>query len=78
MRIDLKARTANMLVDDEPSSSAAAATSRQVEAAITPASQTPWQEIQRGITGQFDTGAVLEPAVKYQRIAERGLPRDSH
>ena len=44
-----------------------------------PANQTPWQEIQRGIVGQFDTGAVLEPAIKYQRIAQtRGLPRDSH
>jgi dihydroxy-acid dehydratase len=44
-----------------------------------PESQTPWQEIQRNLVGQFDTGAVLEPAVKYQRIAQlRGLPRDSH
>jgi dihydroxy-acid dehydratase len=44
-----------------------------------PESQTPWQEIQRGIVGQMETGAVLEPAVKYQRIAQtKGLPRDSH
>ncbi|MBI1682114.1 IlvD/Edd family dehydratase [Caulobacter hibisci] len=44
-----------------------------------PESQTPWQEIQRAIVGQMDTGAVLEPAVKYQRIAQtKGLPRDSH
>ena len=44
-----------------------------------PASQTPWQEIQRQLTGQFDTGAVLESAVKYQRLAQSaGLPRDSH
>ena len=69
--------TANMLVDDAELARRSADLA-QVEAAITPASQTPWQEIQRGITGQFDTGAVLEPAVKYQRIAERGLPRDSH
>jgi dihydroxy-acid dehydratase len=35
-----------------------------------PASQTPWQEIQRAINGQAETGAVLEPAVKYQRLAQ--------
>ena len=44
-----------------------------------PASQTPWQEIQRSLVGQFETGAVLENAVKFQRIAQtKGLPRDSH
>ncbi|WP_428375721.1 IlvD/Edd family dehydratase [Lichenicoccus sp.] len=44
-----------------------------------PASQTPWQELQRGVVGQLQTGAVLEPAVAYQRIAQtKGLPRDNH
>ncbi|MDR7229756.1 dihydroxy-acid dehydratase [Caulobacter sp. BE264] len=44
-----------------------------------PESQTPWQEIQRAVVGQMDAGAVLEPAVKYQRIAQtKGLPRDNH
>jgi dihydroxy-acid dehydratase len=44
-----------------------------------PESQTPWQEMQRAVIGQMDTGAVLEPAVKYQRIAQtKGLPRDNH
>jgi dihydroxy-acid dehydratase len=44
-----------------------------------PKSQTPWQEIQRGLTGQLETGAVLENAVHYQRIAQtEGLPRDNH
>jgi dihydroxy-acid dehydratase len=44
-----------------------------------PAHQTPWQEIQRGIVAQLDQGMVLEPAVKYQRVAqEKGLPRDNH
>ncbi|KQY44888.1 dihydroxy-acid dehydratase [Rhizobium sp. Root491] len=44
-----------------------------------PDHQTPWQEIQRGIVSQMETGAVLEPAVKYQRIAQtKGLPRDNH
>ena len=44
-----------------------------------PASQTPWQEIQRQLVGQMDSGAILEGAEKYQRIAQTaGLPRDSH
>jgi dihydroxy-acid dehydratase len=78
IRIDLNKRTADMLVD-EAELDRRLADVAQVEAAITPQSQTPWQEIQRAVTGQFDTGAVLEPAVKYQRIAAKmGLPRDSH
>jgi dihydroxy-acid dehydratase len=44
-----------------------------------PASQTPWQELQRGAVGQLSSGAVLEPAVKYQRIASaKGTPRHNH
>jgi dihydroxy-acid dehydratase len=44
-----------------------------------PANQTPWQEIQRGIVDQLGDGAVLKPAVKYQRIAQTaGTPRDNH
>ncbi|KQP12381.1 IlvD/Edd family dehydratase [Pseudorhodoferax sp. Leaf265] len=42
-----------------------------------PQSQTPWQEIQRGAMSQLDAGMVLEPAVRYQRIAKQ-LPRDNH
>jgi dihydroxy-acid dehydratase len=31
------------------------------------------------VVGQLDTGAILEGAEKYQRIAQtRGLPRDNH
>ena len=44
-----------------------------------PASQTPWQEIQRAIVDQLDQGMVLKPAVKYQRVAQTmGIPRDNH
>ena len=44
-----------------------------------PDSQTPWQEMQRAVIGQMETGAVLEPAVKYQRIAQtKGIPRHNH
>ena len=76
IRIDLKTNRADMLVDEQQLAKRRAA----LEAAPydVHASQTPWQEIHREIVGQFDGGAVIESAVKYQRIAEKGLPRDSH
>jgi dihydroxy-acid dehydratase len=75
IRIDLGKRRADMLVSEDELARRRAETNET----LVPPSQTPWQEIQRAITGQFDTGAVLEPAVKYQRIAQTmGLPRDSH
>jgi xylonate dehydratase len=44
-----------------------------------PASQTPWQEIQRAMLDQLSDGMVLKPAVKYQHIAQNGaVPRDNH
>ena len=44
-----------------------------------PGSQTPWQEIQRGMVDELSNGMVLKPAVKYQRIStSKGVPRDNH
>lgn len=43
-----------------------------------PASQTPWQEFFRKDVDQLSEGMVLKSAVKYQRIAEKGIPRDNH
>jgi dihydroxy-acid dehydratase len=43
-----------------------------------PASQTPWQEIQRAMIDQLADGMVLKPAVKYHRIAQKSIPRDNH
>ena len=43
-----------------------------------PPSQTPWQEIQRGMVDQLADGMVLKPAVKYQRVAQKFVPRDNH
>ena len=78
VRIDLKKGTADILIDDAELASRRAA----LEAAggfVYPESQTPWQEIQRNLVGQMETGAVLESAVKYQRIAQtKGIPRDNH
>lgn len=44
-----------------------------------PASQTPWQAIQRKLVGQLEHGAVLTDALEFQKIAQtRGIPRDNH
>ena len=76
--LDLDAGTLDLLIDDAEMARRRAA----LEAAggyAFPAHQTPWQEIQRGMVGELETGAVLEPAVKYQRIAQtKGIPRDNH
>lgn len=77
IRVDLKRREVNMLVDDVELTRRRTALEAAGGYGIAE-SQTPWQEIQRGIVGQFDGGAVLEPAVKYQRIAAKSMPRDSH
>ena len=77
VRIDLGKRTANVLLSDEELGE------RRAALAVAggyqyPESQTPWQEIQRGLIDELAQGMVLRPAVKYQRIAEKGLPRDNH
>ncbi|TMV08466.1 dihydroxy-acid dehydratase family protein [Ruegeria sediminis] len=43
-----------------------------------PESQTPWQELQRSCVDQLAQGMVLKPAVRFQRIAAKGLPRNNH
>jgi dihydroxy-acid dehydratase len=44
-----------------------------------PASQTPWQEIQRAMVDQLADGMTLRPAVKFQKVAQTfGVPRDNH
>jgi len=78
VRIDLLRGEANILI----SKAELEQRRRDLEAAggfKIPASQTPWQEIQRATVGQSGTGAVLEPAVKYQRLAQKfGVPRHNH
>jgi len=78
VRIDLNRGTANILISNEE----LAKRRKALEAAggfKYPASQTPWQEIQRTHVGQMGTGMVLENAVKYQKIDEtKGIPRDNH
>ncbi|HLH51336.1 MAG TPA: dihydroxy-acid dehydratase, partial [Roseiarcus sp.] len=77
VRIDLKKRTANILISDAELHQRRADYEKHGYAY--PKSQTPWQEIQRGLIEQFDEGMVLKPAVKYQRVAQTmGVPRDNH
>jgi dihydroxy-acid dehydratase len=78
VRIDLKKGEANILIS--PADLAARRTALEKAGGYkAPASQTPWQEIQRGMVEQFDEGMVLKPAVKYQRVAQTGgVPRDNH
>jgi len=81
LRVDLKKRTADILISDEELARRRA----EVKAKLSngglgyiPHSQTPWQEIQRSLVDQFDHGMVLKPAVKYRDVAHHEYPRDNH
>ncbi|WP_445192896.1 IlvD/Edd family dehydratase [Sphingomonas sp. Tas61C01] len=78
VRIDLGKGTADVLIaDDELAERRRALT--EAGGYDYPASQTPWQAIQRQTVGQLSAGAILEGAERYQRIAQTmGLPRDNH
>jgi dihydroxy-acid dehydratase len=77
VRIDLRKGIANILISK-------AELARRRKALLRrggfryPASQTPWQEIQRSMVDQLADGMVLKPAVKYQRVAQNGVARDNH
>jgi len=78
VRIDVRRGEANILISNEELE-----TRRKALAAAggypIPPSQTPWQEIQRASVGQAATGAVLENATKYQKLAQTiGVPRHNH
>jgi xylonate dehydratase len=77
VRIDLNKGTADMLMPAAELAERRAAL-KQNGGYRYPPSQTPWQEIQRAMVDQLAAGMVLEPAVKYQRVAQKSVPRDSH
>ncbi|MBB5710232.1 IlvD/Edd family dehydratase [Sphingomonas xinjiangensis] len=78
VRIDLNKGTADVLISDEELDARRQKLVGEGGFKF-PASQTPWQEIQRAVVGQMNTGAILEGAEKYQKIAQTaGLPRDNH
>jgi len=78
VRIDLRKGAVNVLISKEEYE----ARKKALEASggyKYPPSQTPWQEMQREHVGQLQTGAVLENAVKYQKLAQTvGVPRHNH
>ncbi|WP_436011876.1 IlvD/Edd family dehydratase [Phenylobacterium sp. LjRoot219] len=78
VRIDLRRGSADVLLPDAELAARREALA-QAGGYAYPPSQTPWQEIQRALVGQMETGAILEGAEAFQRIAQtRGLPRDNH
>jgi dihydroxy-acid dehydratase len=77
IRIDLRKGTADILISKAELRRRRAALQRRGGFRY-PASQTPWQEIQRAMVDQLADGMVLKPAVKYQRVAQNGVARDNH
>ncbi|RMQ40619.1 Dihydroxy-acid dehydratase [Pseudomonas cichorii] len=75
LRVDLNARSVNLLVDE-----AELAQRRQAWTPNIPPSQTPWQELYRQLVGQLSTGGCLEPATLHMKVIARsgGAPRHSH
>jgi len=77
VRIDLNKGTADILISAEELATRRAALAANGGYRY-PASQTPWQEIQRSLVDQLGNGMVLDAAVKYQRVAQKSVPRDNH
>jgi dihydroxy-acid dehydratase len=78
VRVDLRTRQVNVLLPEGELE----ARRRALEAAggyQYPPSQTPWQALQRRDVSQLSSGAVLDTALAFQRVAQtQGLPRDNH
>jgi dihydroxy-acid dehydratase len=72
IRVDLTTGRCDALVPEEE-----IARRKQGTPPAIPESQTPWQELSRATTGQFDGGAVMEMAVKYRAVAKK-TPRHNH
>ncbi|EMD84392.1 IlvD/Edd family dehydratase [Pacificimonas flava] len=78
LRVDLRRGRVDILIPEEEIARRRADIEKRGGYAY-PQSQTPWQELQRNVVGQLDTGAILEGAEKYQRIdTTYGVPRNSH
>ncbi len=77
VRIDLNKGTAEILISAEELAARREALQKSGGYRYPP-SQTPWQEIQRAMVDQLAAGMVLQPAVKYQRVAQKFIPRDNH
>ena len=75
IRIDLRKGTANALVDEAEWEDRRRACD---PAALTPESQTPWQEIFRERVGPLSEGMTLRGADAYRDTAGKGVARDNH
>ena len=75
VRIDLNSCTADMLVDKAELDARRAALP---ERPFAPESQSPWQEIFREKVEPFSEGMTLKGSSKFQDIAHKSMPRDSH
>jgi xylonate dehydratase len=72
IRVDMNAGRCDALVTDEEIER------RKLEGIpAVPDSATVWQELYRATVGQLDTGAVMEPALKYTRVSKTP-PRHNH
>ncbi|HEV2653066.1 MAG TPA: IlvD/Edd family dehydratase [Rhizomicrobium sp.] len=72
IRIDLNKGTCDAVVSDDE-----IARRKKDGLPPVPESATVWQEIYRATVGQLDTGAVMEPALKYKQVAKK-TPRHNH
>ncbi|MBZ6077432.1 IlvD/Edd family dehydratase [Microvirga puerhi] len=77
VRIDLNKRSADILISGEELQRRRQEL-REKGGYPYPESQTPWQEIQRAMVDQLSEGMTLKPAVKFQRVAQKYIPRDNH
>ncbi|MEO9777670.1 MAG: IlvD/Edd family dehydratase [Sedimentitalea sp.] len=75
IRIDLRACTANMLVDDAELDRRRAALP---DRPFAPPSQSPWQDMFREKVRPFSEGMVLDGATEFKDIARKSTPRDNH
>ena len=72
VKVDLKNRRVDVLLDDEEIAK------RRAETPLpTLRHDSPWQELYRAHVGQLETGATLEFAVKYRNL-RKTVPRHSH
>jgi dihydroxy-acid dehydratase len=78
VRIDLNKNRVDVLISEAEYAKRRAALEAKGGYQNYPPSQTPWQEIQRAMVDQLADGMVLKPAVKYQHVAQKSVPRDSH
>ena len=72
IRVDINKGTCDMLVEPDVIEAR-----KKGGLPPVPASMTPWQEIYRDTVSQLHTGAVMEPALKYTKIADK-MPRHNH